>query len=203
MDRKQHWDTVYTSKAETEVSWFQDNPAVSLALIEQAAIAPDAAIVDIGGGASRLVDALLARQYRSVTVLDIAADALAKSKARLGEQAADVTWIVADITRWQPPRQYALWHDRAVFHFLTDPADRLAYKTALLAGTAAGSRIIIASFAPDGPERCSGLPVMRYAPEALQAELGAPFVLKESRHEDHRTPSGSIQRFQYSCFTRS
>ncbi|WP_341894557.1 class I SAM-dependent methyltransferase [Ferrovibrio terrae] len=203
MDRKQHWDTVYTSKAETEVSWFQDNPATSLALIEQAAIGLDAAVVDIGGGASRLVDALLARQYRSISVLDIAVDALAKSKARLGAQAADVTWIVADITRWQPPQQYALWHDRAVFHFLTDPADRLAYRTALLAGTAAGNRIIIASFALDGPERCSGLPVMRYAPETLQAELGTPFVLTDSRHEEHRTPGGGVQRFQYSCFIRT
>lgn len=203
MDRKQHWDTVYTSKAETEVSWFQDNPALSLALIEQAAVGPDAAVIDIGGGASRLVDALLARHYRFVTVLDIAVDALAKSKARLGEQVSDVAWIVADITRWRPPRHYALWHDRAVFHFLTDPADRLAYKTALLAGTVTGSKVIIASFALDGPERCSGLPVMRYAPETLQAELGAPFVLTDSRHEEHRTPGGGVQHFQYSCLIRT
>lgn len=202
MDRKQHWDTVYTTKAANEVSWFQDNPALSLDLIDQSGMPKTAALVDIGGGASRLVDTLLAQNYSDVTVLDIAEPALAASKARLGDQAQRVHWIAADITHWQPPRSYAMWHDRAVFHFLTDAADRDAYRRALLAGTASGSQIVIASFAPDGPERCSGLPVMRYAPESLLTELGAEFALRDARREEHHTPGGSIQRFQYSCLLR-
>ncbi|QDO99112.1 class I SAM-dependent methyltransferase [Ferrovibrio terrae] len=202
MDRKQHWDTVYTTKAATEVSWFQDNPALSLDLIDQSGMPKTAALVDIGGGASRLVDTLLAQNYSDVTVLDIAEPALAASKARLGDQAQRVHWIAADITHWQPARHYAMWHDRAVFHFLTDAADRDAYRRALLAGTASGSQIVIASFAPDGPERCSGLPVMRYAPESLLTELGAEFALRDARREEHHTPGGSIQRFQYSCLLR-
>jgi trans-aconitate methyltransferase len=202
MDRKQHWDTVYTTKAATEVSWFQDNPALSLDLIDQSGMPKTAALVDIGGGASRLVDTLLAQNYSDVTVLDIAEPALAASKARLGDQAQRVHWITADITHWQPARHYAMWHDRAVFHFLTDAADRDAYRRALLAGTASGSQIVIASFAPDGPERCSGLPVMRYAPESLLTELGAEFALRDARREEHHTPGGSIQRFQYSCLLR-
>jgi hypothetical protein len=202
MDRKQHWDSVYTTKAATEVSWFQDNPALSLDLIGENSASTSAPLIDIGGGASRLVDALLVRGYSDVTVLDIAESALAATRARLSDQAQEVNWIIADITRWQPARPYALWHDRAVFHFLTDAADRAAYRRALIAGTVSGSHIIIASFAPDGPERCSGLPVMRYAPETLQTELGAGFALQDARREEHRTPGGNIQRFQYSRFAR-
>lgn len=202
MDRKQHWDTVYTTKAHTDVSWYQESPALSLDFIRQSGLPKAAPLVDIGGGASRLVDALLAEGYGDVTVLDIASPALDVSKARLGEQASLVHWIAADITQWPPPRRYALWHDRAVFHFLTDATDRDAYRHTLLAGTNRGSHIIIASFAPDGPERCSGLPVMRYAPETLQAELGADFVLQAARQEEHRTPGGNLQRFQYSHLVR-
>lgn len=202
MDRKQHWDSVYATKAETEVSWFQDNPGISLGLIAQAGLAREAAVIDIGGGASRLADALLELGYSHITVLDIAAAALEKSQARLGPKAAQIAWLVADITQWQPPQTYALWHDRAVFHFLTEAADRAAYKRALLAGTQAGSHVVIASFAPDGPERCSGLPVRRYSPQSLQAELGADFRLENSRQDEHRTPGGNIQRFQFSRFIR-
>lgn len=202
MDRKQHWDSVYATKAETEVSWFQDNPGISLGLIAQAGLAREAAVIDIGGGASRLADTLLELGYSHITVLDIAAAALEKSQARLGPKAAQIAWLVADITQWQPPQTYALWHDRAVFHFLTEAADRAAYKRALLAGTQAGSHVVIASFAPDGPERCSGLPVRRYSPQSLQAELGADFRLENSRQDEHRTPGGNIQRFQFSRFIR-
>lgn len=202
MDRKQHWDTVYTTKAVDQVSWFQDTPALSLDLISRSGTSRVAPLIDIGGGASRLVDALLAQGYSDVTVLDIAEAALSASRARLGNRAQNVHWVVADITQWQPARPYALWHDRAVFHFLTDHADRDAYRRALNMGTTAGSQVIIASFAPDGPERCSGLPVMRYTPESLQTELGADFALEDARHEEHRTPGGSIQRFQYSRFRR-
>lgn len=202
MDRKQHWDTVYTTKAVDQVSWFQDTPALSLDLIGRSGVSRTAPLVDIGGGASRLVDALLGQGYSDVTVLDIAEAALSASRIRLGHLAQNVRWVVADITQWQPARCYALWHDRAVFHFLTDAADREAYRRALLAGTASGSQVIIASFALDGPERCSGLPVMRYAPEGLQTELGADFALEDARHEEHHTPGGNIQRFQYSVFRR-
>lgn len=202
MDRKQHWDSVYATKAETEVSWFQDNPGISLGLIAQAGLAREAAVIDIGGGASRLADALLELGYSHITVLDIAAAALEKSQARLGPKAAQIAWLVADITQWQPPQTYALWHDRAVFHFLTEAADRAAYKRALLAGTQADSHVVIASFAPDGPERCSGLPVRRYSPQSLQAELGSDFRLENSRQDEHRTPGGNIQRFQFSRFIR-
>ena len=203
MDSKQHWDEVYAQKAEDAVSWFQPRPEASLALIAAAGLKPDDPIVDIGGGTSRLVDHLLAAGHKDVTVLDVAAAALEKSRARLGKQAERVHWIVADITRWRPERRYRLWHDRAVFHFLTEAADRAAYRRALEAGLAPGGHAVISSFALDGPERCSGLPVQRYSPETLAAELGAGFNLLEQHQEEHRTPAGKLQRFQYSVFARA
>lgn len=201
MDTKQHWDEVYARKAEDAVSWFQPRPEASLALIAATGLERHEPIVDVGGGASRLVDHLLAEGHTDVTVLDVAAAALAKSRARLGKAADGVHWIVADITRWQPERRYRLWHDRAVFHFLTDPADRAAYRRALEAGLAPGGQAVIASFALDGPERCSGLPVQRYSPATLAAELGPAFNLLEQLQEEHATPAGKPQRFQYSVFS--
>ena len=200
MDRKQHWDLVYAEKAEDAVSWFQPRPETSLALLHSAGIARSDAVIDVGGGASRLVDALLQEGFSDVTVLDIAAGALEKSRARLKADAGKAHWIAADITRWKPERRYRLWHDRAVFHFLTDPADRAAYRRALEAGLAPGGHVLMASFALDGPERCSGLPVQRYAPETLAMELGTAFTLVSQRHEAHTTPAGKLQRFQYSLF---
>ena len=200
MDRKQHWDEVYAQKAEDAVSWFQRSPDISVSLIGSAGLAKTDPILDMGGGASRLVDRLLTEGHLNVTVLDIAAAALQKSRARLGKAAEHVHWLTADITQWQPERRYSLWHDRAVFHFLTEPADRLAYRRALKAGLAPGGIAIIASFAPDGPERCSGLPVQRYSSESLAKELGFAFRLTDSRAEDHVTPAGKLQRFQYSVF---
>ncbi len=200
--RQQHWQQVYTVKDETAVSWFQESPQISLALIAASGLTRDAGIIDVGGGASRLVDALLAAGHSDLTVLDIAEAALAKTRQRLGASAAAVAWIAADITAWQPQRHYALWHDRAVFHFLTAAEDRAAYKRALQAALLPGGQAIIASFAPDGPERCSGLPVMRYAPESLVLELGAGFRLEETRSEPHKTPAGGQQAFQYSRFRR-
>jgi len=200
MDHKQHWDEVYAQKAEDAVSWFQPRPETSLALIASAGLTQTDALIDVGGGASRLVDALLSEGFTDVTVLDIAAAALEKSRTRLGKDADRVRWIAADVTRWTPERRYRLWHDRAVFHFLTTPAERLAYRRALEAALEPGGTAIIASFALDGPERCSGLPVQRYAPETLAAELGPAFRLKGFRREEHRTPAGKIQRFQYSLF---
>jgi hypothetical protein len=145
---------------------------------------------------------LLAAGHTGVTVLDIAESALAKSRARLGGRANRVRRIAGDITAWQPPRSYAVWHDRAVYHFLTDAADRAAYLAALQQGTAPGSHVIIATFAADGPERCSGLPVRRYSSEALAESLGSAFRVLESAGEEHRTPGGAVQRFQYALFLR-
>lgn len=203
MDSKQHWDEVYAQKADDAVSWFQPRPQIALALIQTAGLDKSDPIIDVGGGASRLVDGLLAAGFTDVTVLDIAAAALQKSCARLGKDAERVQWIAADITRWQPERRYRLWHDRAVFHFLTTPTERLAYRRALGAALAPGGTAVIASFAPDGPERCSGLPVQRYSPETLAAELGVAFRLLDSRREEHLTPAGKVQRFQYSVLRRS
>src|SRR5579859_4125248 len=149
MDRKQHWDQVYAEKAEDAVSWFEARPETSLALLHSAGIARTDALIDVGGGASRLVDALLQEGFSDVTVLDIAAAALEKSRARLGDDAGKAQWIAADITRWRPERRYRLWHDRAVFHFLTDPQDREAYRRTLEAGLAPGGMALIASFALD------------------------------------------------------
>lgn len=202
LPRKSHWTGVYERKAEDEVSWFQTLPRLSRNWIMASAGVADAAIVDIGGGASRLVDELLSAGCRDVTVLDIAESALTKSRARLGDRADAVQWIGADITAWVPPRRYDVWHDRAVFHFLVDAGDRAAYLAALKKGTRPGSRVIIATFAPDGPERCSGLPVQRYSPAMLDAVLGSDFTLMESAAEEHLTPAGAVQRFQYSRFER-
>lgn len=201
-NRKSHWETVYSTKAENEVSWFQDDPAPSLELIDRVQPAPDAAVVDIGGGASRLVDRLLARGFRDVTVLDISASALDVAKARLGARARDVQWIVADVTAWQPARRFDLWHDRAAFHFLVDPADRAAYVACLTQALAPGGHAIIATFAEDGPEKCSGLPVNRYDPDGLAKELGGAFALVDSRRHDHSTPWNSNQRFRFSMFQK-
>lgn len=202
-ERSSHWNTVYTTKAEDSVSWFQPVPQISLDLIGRAGATAASAIIDIGGGASALVDHLLDAGHRDVSVLDIADSALAKTRARLGpERAGQVHWLVADIAAWKPARVYDIWHDRAVFHFLTDPADRAAYLAALRAGTKAGSQVIIGTFAADGPERCSGLPVQRYAPADLAATLGADFTVVEALPHDHRTPGGSIQKFQFSRFLR-
>lgn len=204
--REQHWQEVYTTKDEDEVSWFQDRPQTSLDLIAQTGLTAKASLIDIGGGASRLVDALLEAGWRDIAVLDIAGAALAKARERLGPRGAgadwSVDWIVADITRWRPQRRYDLWHDRAVFHFLTDPADRAAYKAALHAAVAPGGHVVIGSFAPDGPERCSGLPVQRYSPDSLQAELGPDLVLQQALQEEHHTPAGRLQHFQFSRFRR-
>lgn len=201
-DRSQHWNTVYATKPADTVGWYQTVPQFSLDLIGRAAVPPGAAIIDIGGGASVLADHLLQAGYSDVSVLDIAGTALAASRARLGADAARIHWIVTDITAWQPERRYDLWHDRAVFHFLTAEADRDAYLAAMRAGTRAGSQIVIATFAPDGPERCSGLPVQRYAPQDLAAVLGEDFVLAETIREEHRTPGGNLQHFQFSRFSR-
>jgi 2-polyprenyl-3-methyl-5-hydroxy-6-metoxy-1,4-benzoquinol methylase len=202
LDPKLHWEKVYGAKAESEVSWFQEEPATSIEFIRHCGGGPDVSIIDIGGGESRLVDHLLDTGFRDVTVLDVSENALRHTRERLGERVGRVQWILSDITRWTPPRRYKLWHDRSVLHFLTEAEDRAAYRHALLQGVAPGGCVVISTFALDGPETCSGLPVFRYSPETLAAELGPELDLVETRSETHRTPRGNEQRFQFSRFKR-
>lgn len=202
MQTDDHWNQVYRSKAPDRVSWYQPGPAPSLRVLDSYCVPPSAALIDVGGGASSLVDRLVERGWTDLTVLDIAAAALAHAQARLGPLAAQVSWLVADITAWQPGRAYDVWHDRAVFHFLTGADQRAAYRRALAAGVAAGGLVIMATFAPDGPEQCSGLPVRRYDAPGLARELGPGFRLEESWREQHATPAGSRQAFNWCVFRR-
>lgn len=201
-DRQAHWQNVYQTKAETDVSWFQESPAISLDLIRATGVDANASIVDIGGGASRLVDALIGEGFKSITVLDLSEKSLATSRARLGARGTSVNWVVADVTAWQPTQTYDVWHDRAAFHFLTESNDRAAYVEALRKAVRPGGHVIIGTFALDGPERCSGLPIVRYDAASLSEILGRPFKLVETRRHDHKTPGGAIQRFQFSRFQR-
>jgi SAM-dependent methyltransferase len=201
--RRKHWEQVYGTKAEDQVSWFQAQPRVSLELLARAGVGLDARIVDIGGGASRLVDALLDRGHTQVTVLDIAAPALDQARRRLGKRAPAVTWIAADVTSWVPAVPFDVWHDRAVFHFLTRAEDREAYRATMRAALRPGGHAILATFSTSGPERCSGLPVVRYEPATLTAELGDGFRLVESVRDEHLTPAGKMQSFQFSRFVRA
>ena len=203
IERHAHWENVYQTKGERDLSWFQESPSISLDLIRSTGMKPGAAIIDIGGGASRLVDALLDEGFEAITVLDLSEKALATSKARLGARSAKVKWVAADVTTWEPSQTYDVWHDRAAFHFLTDPKDRAAYATQLLRAVRPGGHVIIGTFAPAGPERCSGLPVVRHDANSLSVILGPSFDLLESRNHAHQTPTGTIQRFQFSRFRRS
>jgi SAM-dependent methyltransferase len=200
--RQAHWENVYTTKSESEVSWFQQSPAPSLELIVQAGATSSSAIIDIGGGASRLVDNLIAQGFEDVTVLDLSGAALAAARSRLGVDAGRVSWIVADATTWEPARAYDIWHDRAAFHFLTDADDRAAYIARLKRGLKIGGHAIIATFALDGPEKCSGLPVARYDSASLGRTLGAMFKLVHTQRHEHATPWDSRQIFQFSVFRR-
>ena len=202
LERQTHWQNVYQTKGERDVSWFQEIPTISLDLIHATGVGADASIIDIGGGASRLADNLLTEGFRSVTVLDVSEKALAASRDRLGPRGKHVTWIVADVTTWRPDKRYDLWHDRAAFHFLTAPGDRTAYAECVRKAVCRGGHVIVGTFAPDGPERCSGLPVVRHDAGSIGKVLGPSFKLIESRRHDHRTPGGTIQRFQFSRFQR-
>ena len=203
MDPREHWEGVFLRKEDPDVSWFQAVPETSLALVEACAVPHDAALIDVGSGSSRLVDHLLDRGYRDVTALDISAAALDRSRARLGARAADVHWVVADITRFEPARRYRLWHDRAAFHFLTDEADRRLYRSVAEAAVAPDGWLILAAFAPHGPTRCSGLEVQRHDGASMSAALGASFVLVDEQVVDHATPSGAVQPFTFARFRRS
>ncbi len=198
MPAREHWESVYARKAPTEVSWYRAHLAESLRLIDAAAPRPDAAIIDVGGGASTLVDDLLARGHRNVSVLDVSAQAIEAAKARLGARAAAVHWLVADITRVAlAPAAYDLWHDRAVFHFLREEADRARYVAAARRSLRPGGHILVATFGPEGPTRCSGLEVVRYDAGELRAALGDAFEPVTSSTELHTTPWGARQQFVY------
>ena len=200
---KAHWDAVYTSKSPNELSWYQSRPTRSLELLEQLGAAPASAIIDVGGGASTLVDVLLERGAKNVSVLDISRAALEHAQSRLGARAASVTWIEADITRTElPERAYDIWHDRAVYHFLTSAEDRRRYADVAAQALRPGGAAIIATFASHGPTRCSGLDVVRYDSEQLARELGHQFSLDRSIDEQHRTPSGIAQAFTYTVLRR-
>jgi SAM-dependent methyltransferase len=201
--RAAYWQTVYASKGEREVSWFQESPSPSLELIALADAGPTSPIVDIGGGASRLVDALLSAGYADLTVLDLSDAALAASRARLGVDGDDVDWIVADVTTWQPMRNYDIWHDRAALHFLNAPEEQGAYVACVRRAVKIGGHVIVGTFATDGPEKCSGLPVTRHTADSIAALLGAGFMLTDHRRHQHKTPWQSVQNFQFSSFIRS
>lgn len=198
MDGKEHWEQVYQTKPATTVSWFQEHAQRSLALIES--VAPDKAsrIIDVGGGASTLVDDLLRDGYRDLSVLDLSASALELAQARLGAASHSVRWLEGDICRLQlAPQSFDVWHDRAVFHFLIEAEDRAAYVRQVMRALKPGGHVVIATFGPDGPIQCSGLPVVRYSPEGLHDEFGSGFELLEHQQETHLTPMGKVQHFVY------
>lgn len=202
MDSKQHWEQVYATKASDSVSWFQEHADQSLRLIHNTGLGKDTAIIDVGGGASTLVDDLAAEGFSDLTVFDLSGAALGVAKQRLGKLANAVHWVEGDITCAEfPMHRFDIWHDRAVFHFLTDPTDRQAYVERVMRSVRPGGHVIVATFAEDGPEKCSGLPVMRYQPESLHAEFGEAFLLIAHEKEVHHTPFGTDQQFVY-CYCR-
>ena len=196
-NRKQHWEQVYSDKSPLEVSWYQKEPALSLSFIKNCRIGKDEAIIDVGGGASLLVDYLLQQGYQHLAVLDISANSLAYAKQRLAEQAENVEWFEADITEFKPPHHYSIWHDRAVFHFLTIATDRQKYIEVLKASLKPGGHAIIAAFAVGGSSKCSGLDIVQYDAEKLLKELGSDFELVEEGSESHLTPGEKQQQFSY------
>jgi 2-polyprenyl-3-methyl-5-hydroxy-6-metoxy-1,4-benzoquinol methylase len=202
MENKTHWEKIYQTKSTTQVSWFQENPLLSLQYIQRTRVGKTAQIIDVGGGASTLVDHLLNDGFQHVSVLDISATALQVAQQRLGVRSDSVRWLEADITQVELPiSQYDIWHDRAVFHFLTKPEDRKKYVDAVRKSVKQGGHVIVATFAADGPLRCSGLDVARYNTDDLHNEFGVDFELLDSTSEEHHTPFGTDQKFIY-CYCR-
>jgi ubiquinone/menaquinone biosynthesis C-methylase UbiE len=202
MNRKTHWENVYQTKSDHQVSWYREHLDNSLQMILNTEVDKTAAIIDVGGGSSTLADDLLDHGYADVSVLDISAAALLKSKARLGSRADKIEWIEADITKITlPENHYDVWHDRAVFHFLTDAEDRRKYVELVMRSLKPGGHIIVASFGENGPQKCSGLDVVRYTPETMHDEFGGAFRLVKSLNEMHETPFGTTQEFIY-CYCR-
>lgn len=203
VSNKNHWNDVYRTKSEDAVSWYAAHLDTSLRMIQHVAPMPEAAIIDVGGGEATLADDLLALGYRDLTVLDISETAIQAMRERLGTKSASVEWLVTDVTTATlPSARYDVWHDRAVFHFLTDPADRQAYIAQATQSVKADGFLVVATFGPDGPLKCSGLDTVRYDAAALQAEFGAGFALMDSTVESHQTPFGTSQQFVYCLFNR-
>lgn len=201
MSSTSHWDSVWQSRRAEELSWHQEEPELSLRLVREVST-PSSSVIDVGGGASRLVDRLLAHGHRDVTVIDIAGAALEQARLRLADRAALVTWVTGDITNHDFGRTFDVWHDRAVFHFLTDDAERARYLATMRVSLASGAHAILATFAHDGPDRCSGLPVRRYGEAELTAVLGDGFEPVSHHREIHLTPAGAAQSFVYGVFRR-
>ena len=199
-ETKDHWENVYLAKSPHEVSWYQRDPALSLSLIAGTKIPREAAIIDVGGGSSLLVDRLADEAYTNISVLDISASALACSRTRLAEKASTVHWYEEDVTAFKPPHRFTLWHDRAVFHFLTGKLDRGRYVDVLKQALEPRGHIIVMTFAIGGPSRCSGLDIVQYDAEKIAAELGPGFELIKDGHKVHLTPAGNEQRFAYFYF---
>ena len=199
-DGQAHWNSAYSTKGDN-VSWFQIEPARSLDMIRAAAPMHGVPIIDIGAGASRLADNLISAGYSDLTLLDISQVALARTMERLGGVPDKITWIAADVTQWKPSRKYEVWHDRAVFHFLTAPGDRVAYVRQVARAVKNGGYVIVSTFGPEGPTKCSGLEVVRYDAESLHREFGVHFRLLGSSNELHQTPFGTTQQFLY-CYCR-
>jgi ubiquinone/menaquinone biosynthesis C-methylase UbiE len=197
-----HWEQIYNTKASTDVSWYQTYPSLSLKLIEATGVKREQSIIDVGGGASVLVDCLLDEGIKKLAVLDISPSALEIAKTRLGMRAKNVEWIEADATEFQPQHQFDLWHDRAVFHFLINEEDRRKYVNVLKKTLVPGGHIIIATFAIDGPKRCSGLDTVQYDIESMSAQLGNEFELLEKLDEVHNTPGNKEQKFTYFMYKR-
>lgn len=191
-----HWDAAY-DHGEATRSWFQQQAGESLRMLDAAGVTAADSVIDVGGGTSRLVDGLLARGYHDVTVLDVSGRALEYARERLGEASAQVEWIAAEILDWQPVRRYHLWHDRALLHFLTADDARRRYVELLDSATGSGAVVLLATFAPEGPDHCSGLPVRRYSADELMALLGAPWRLVVTEQEQHTTPAGAVQPFTW------
>ncbi|EKD88008.1 MAG: putative methylase protein [uncultured bacterium] len=202
MDKKDHWEDVYQRKKVDEVSWYQTKPECSLRLIASAKLNFKACIIDVGGGASKLVDCLLDQGYLNLSVLDISGKALSTTKERLGPRSHGIKWIETDILNFHPEDKFDFWHDRAVFHFLTDPKEKTKYLEIMGNSLNANAYVLIASFGLEGPEKCSGLSVQRYDPALLQQTLGSNYTLLSSEKEIHLTPSGSRQQFVYCLFRK-
>jgi SAM-dependent methyltransferase len=200
---KAHWEAVYRTSGVRDVSWYQPEPEVSLELIDDLGVGRDDAILDVGGGASSLAARLLARGFSDITVLDVSTRALELAREDLRAEAARVHWIARDLLRWSPQRRYDLWHDRAVLHFLVEGAERERYLETLRSATRAGAKVVIGTFAADGPARCSGLPVARYDVDGLASAVGDAFVTRTTRREEHRTPGGSVQPFTWVALERT
>lgn len=203
MSRKDHWENVYKEKSPLEVSWYQSKPSISLSIINSLPLEKDENLIDVGGGTSTLVDYLIEEGFKNISVLDLSSNALVLAKKRLGKKSELINWHAEDVTRFYPKKAYSLWHDRAVFHFLTEKSDREKYKEVLECSVRVGGYVIIAAFSIGGPTKCSGLDIVQYDAEKIKRELGPRFKFIEEKSESHTTPTGKEQLFGYYVFTKS